>query len=132
MMRKTVDLSNGEWRLARLLECGEPVWTESIPARVPGNLLDDLWRAGVVPDPYYAENFRGCAWTGEWTFWYRTEKSVKSLSKEIWSPGNTLRSRKQTRWPRSRTIKVYGTGWEIWDGGIQKAESGFAAEKVTA
>ena len=28
----------------------------SIPARVPGNVLGDLFRAGLIPDPYWGSN----------------------------------------------------------------------------
>jgi hypothetical protein len=43
----------------------------SLPATVPGDLLTDLWRAGLVGDPYHGTNFRRDAelWSGRtWTY----------------------------------------------------------------
>ena len=37
-------------------ESGE---TMTIPAQVPGNVIADLHRAGVVPDPYFGLNSAG-------------------------------------------------------------------------
>ncbi|MCE5198907.1 MAG: glycoside hydrolase family 2 TIM barrel-domain containing protein [Armatimonadota bacterium] len=46
-----IDLSKGNWRL------GEGVSPDSwIQAHVPGNIQDDLWRAGLKPDPYVGDN----------------------------------------------------------------------------
>ena len=74
------------WELARspTRENG-PDWEDAIPAQVPGSLLMDLYRAQLVPDPYFGENFRACQWAGEWTFWYRTRftaDQLPTLSKE--------------------------------------------------
>jgi len=77
-MRRILDLSKQDWQLWRSPDPdAAPVWNESIPARVPGNVLDDLYRAGIAPDPYYSENFRACAWVDEWTFWYRTTFTIE-------------------------------------------------------
>ncbi len=82
-MHRVINLGKNEWRLWRTPDPREtPVWTESLPANVPGNVLDDLFRAGIVPDPYYAENFRACAWTADWTFYYRTEFRVDTAAAE--------------------------------------------------
>jgi beta-mannosidase len=73
-------LSAVEWELARQPRRGtEPDWGDTVPASVPGCVLDDLARAGLVPDPFYGENFRACAWTGEWTFWYRTTFTLREI-----------------------------------------------------
>ncbi|NOY80106.1 MAG: hypothetical protein GXP31_03780 [Kiritimatiellaeota bacterium] len=77
-MRRIVDLTGNAWQLWRGPDPDTaPVWSESIPARVPGNVLDDLHRAGIVPDPYHSEFFRACAWVDEWTFRYRTTFAVE-------------------------------------------------------
>jgi len=79
-MHHKVDLSTLGWTLARHPLGGvSPDWNDAIPARVPGCVLDDLERAGLAPDPFYGENFRACAWAGEWTFWYRTEFCLAEL-----------------------------------------------------
>ena len=45
---------DGEWVLGFIHpETGE---AKTIPARVPGNVIADLHRAGIVPDPYFGEN----------------------------------------------------------------------------
>ncbi len=55
---------NGEWQLSYALETADMTeelsWLrergEHIPARVPGNVELDLHRAGLEPDPFYADN----------------------------------------------------------------------------
>lgn len=55
---------NGSWQLYYALETpelGEELDAlhdqgQNIPAEVPGNVELDLCRAGVEPDPFYAEN----------------------------------------------------------------------------
>jgi beta-mannosidase len=43
-----------------------------LPARVPGSVVDDLLRAGEVPDVYYERNSRLAEWAAERTWVYRT------------------------------------------------------------
>ena len=43
-----------------------------IPARVPGSVVDDLMRAGEVPDVYFERNSRLAEWAAERTWVYRT------------------------------------------------------------
>jgi beta-mannosidase len=43
-----------------------------IPARVPGSVVDDLMRAGDVPDIYFERNSRLAEWAAERTWVYRT------------------------------------------------------------
>ncbi|MGO4301748.1 glycoside hydrolase family 2 protein [Leifsonia sp. RAF41] len=45
-----------------------PGW---IPARVPGAVIDDLHRAGEVPDPRVGRNSRACEWVAERSWVYR-------------------------------------------------------------
>ena len=51
---KSFSLSTAPWFLRYL----EPITqkTQEIPAQVPGNVIGDLVRAGIVTDPYYAHN----------------------------------------------------------------------------
>ena len=63
---RTIDLG-GDWRLYHFPE-GEPevdrpddlaaAGLEPAPARVPGNVELDLQRAGLLPEPFYADNIR--------------------------------------------------------------------------
>ena len=47
---------NGGWRVTYIGEAGET----SVPATVPGNVLGDLVRGGVLPDPYVGSNSLAC------------------------------------------------------------------------
>ena len=54
----------------QLLDGG--LWTAtnnitSIPATVPGDLVTDMQRAGVIGDPLYERNFKGLSWEAEWS-----------------------------------------------------------------
>jgi len=42
--------------------------TPVIPAKVPGSVYDDLFRAGLIPDPYYERNSLLCEWVAN-RFW---------------------------------------------------------------
>ena len=44
----------------------------SIPARVPGCVHDDLLTAGLIPDPYLADNEKDLMWIGHQTWRYET------------------------------------------------------------
>ena len=50
-----------------------------LPARVPGSVLDDLFRAGVVADPYAGLNSRACEWVAERSWVYRRWLRTGSL-----------------------------------------------------
>ncbi|MCX7013329.1 MAG: hypothetical protein NTW86_12375 [Candidatus Sumerlaeota bacterium] len=93
-MRRIHLIKNPDWRLARRPVKGQaPDWSDSIPSTVPGNVLLDLQRAGLVPDPFYGENFRACQWAGEWTFWYRLVFDAKQLEGLPPAPPEHLRLR---------------------------------------
>ncbi|GHH75943.1 beta-mannosidase [Streptomyces sulfonofaciens] len=49
---------------------GEPGW---LPARVPGTVLDDLHRAGQVPDPCRGTNSLAAEWVPQRTWLYRRQ-----------------------------------------------------------
>jgi len=46
-----------------------------IPARVPGSVVDDLMRAGEVPDIYFERNSRLAEWAADRTWLYRARVS---------------------------------------------------------
>ncbi len=61
---------DGDWRLAFFPEAESPVNRpddlvahagQAIPARVPGNVELDLQRAGILPEPFYAEQYPAAA-----------------------------------------------------------------------
>ena len=73
---------DGSWQLYFFPEQDSPIkhpddlqksGAKSIPAEVPGNVELDLQRAGLIPEPFYADNMRQLrAWeTHEW--WYVRE-----------------------------------------------------------
>ena len=55
-----------QWHLTKPWDA--PGW---LPARVPGSVVDDLWRAGEVPDPYHERNSRASEWASERAWSYR-------------------------------------------------------------
>jgi beta-mannosidase len=57
-----------EWRWHVDKPWDTPGW---LPARVPGSVLDDLARAGEVPDLYRSRNSRLAEWVPERTWVYR-------------------------------------------------------------
>ncbi|HWH06668.1 MAG TPA: glycoside hydrolase family 2 TIM barrel-domain containing protein [Gaiellaceae bacterium] len=58
-----------EWRWHLAKPWDEPGW---LPARVPGSVLDDLMRAGEVPDLYRERNSLAAEWVPERSWIYRT------------------------------------------------------------
>jgi beta-mannosidase len=56
-----------QWHVAKPWD--DPGW---LPARVPGSVLDDLVRAGEVPDLYRERNSRLAEWVPERSWVYRT------------------------------------------------------------
>jgi beta-mannosidase len=58
-----------EWRWYLNKPWDMPGW---LPARVPGCVLDDLARAGEVPDLYHGRNSRLAEWVANRTWVYRT------------------------------------------------------------
>ena len=57
-----------EWKWHVNKPWDAPGW---LPARVPGSVIDDLSRAGEVPDPYRMRNSRLAEWVPERTWVYR-------------------------------------------------------------
>ena len=54
-----------EWRWHVAKPWDAPGW---LPARVPGSVVDDLMRAGEVPDVYFERNSRLAEWAAERTW----------------------------------------------------------------
>lgn len=58
-----------EWRWYVAKPWDMPGW---LPARVPGSVMDDLARAGELPDLYHGRNSRLAEWVANRTWVYRT------------------------------------------------------------
>jgi beta-mannosidase len=54
-----------------------PGW---LPARVPGAVVDDLFRAGEVPDPRYGRNSRASEWAAERSWVYRRAVDLPEIA----------------------------------------------------
>ncbi len=50
--------------------------TATIPAQVPGSVYMDLFRAGIIDDPYYEMNSLKCEWVANRWWTYATEFEV--------------------------------------------------------
>ena len=46
--------------------------TNWIPAKVPGGVHYDLWKAGIIEDPYFGQNSLKCEWVENRWWMYRT------------------------------------------------------------
>ncbi|HKP17872.1 MAG TPA: glycoside hydrolase family 2 TIM barrel-domain containing protein [Gaiellaceae bacterium] len=66
-----------EWQWHLVKPWDAPGW---LPARVPGSVLDDLMRAGEVPDLYFERNSRLAEWVPERAWVYRTRLNVAEPS----------------------------------------------------
>ena len=64
-----------QWHLTKPWDA--PGW---LPARVPGSVLDDLMRAGEVPDLYFERNSLAAEWVPERHWIYRTRLDVAEPS----------------------------------------------------
>jgi glycosyl hydrolase family 2 len=65
------------WHIGTDKPWDAPGW---LPARVPGSVLDDLMRAGEVPDLYFERNSRAAEWVPERAWVYRTRVSFADRS----------------------------------------------------
>jgi beta-mannosidase len=65
-----------EWRWHVAKPWDAPGW---LPARVPGSVVDDLMRAGEVPNVYFERNSRLAEWAAERTWVYRTRVTAGTL-----------------------------------------------------
>ena len=49
------------------------VYTDTIPATVPGGVHYDLFRAGIIENPYVDMNSLSCEWTENRWWLYKTQ-----------------------------------------------------------
>jgi beta-mannosidase len=87
-VNRVVDLGGRGWELRGCLgeswrwyvepgrPAGEPGW---LPARVPGSVVDDLWRAGELADPYHERNSLLAEWVPARAWVYRRPIELASL-----------------------------------------------------
>jgi beta-mannosidase len=88
-MPRTVEL-DGSWHLrgwlgldpalaaaARGDLAGRPGW---LPALVPGSVLDDLWHAGELPNPYVERSSLAAEWVPQRTWVYRRQVAAGPLA----------------------------------------------------
>lgn len=76
----TIDLGGDDWRVREFLpgdwtrdEIAEKALAQQygwLPARVPGSIQDDLWRAGAIADPYVARGSLAAEWVPTRTWVY--------------------------------------------------------------
>ena len=78
-----ISLSHSNWELKgywpyvpekeKSMETGQTLHgvTGWIPARVPGGVHADLFRAGLIPDPYFGLNSLSCEWVENRWWMYR-------------------------------------------------------------
>jgi len=72
MNRESILLSDQNWQLTWTDAVEDaPDWNVSVPAIVPGGILNDLLKAGRIEDPFRDVNFRSMRWTEEKAFHYR-------------------------------------------------------------
>ena len=83
-VRRRIDLGGRDWQIGAV-GAGEAGSLESrdierveqwFPATVPGDIRDDLLRAGRVPDPYVGLDNERSRWVDERDWWYRKEFSL--------------------------------------------------------
>lgn len=82
------DLSNMEWKMKMMLPgAGEKAGLQHLPAEdietlvwnaaeVPGDVYTDLWKAGVIDDPYFGRNSVRAQWVMQYEWWYSYQFSV--------------------------------------------------------
>jgi hypothetical protein len=66
-----------QWHVGPDKPWDAPGW---LPARVPGSVLDDLARAGLLPDLYFERNSLAAEWVPERAWVYRTRLAVAAPS----------------------------------------------------
>ncbi|MCM2369260.1 glycoside hydrolase family 2 protein [Aporhodopirellula aestuarii] len=82
------DLSSHRWKLKRMrpgrgveeglheLPSGDIETSVWIPAKVPGDVYTDLWKAGVLEDPYFGRNSVKAQWVMQDEWWYSLQFNV--------------------------------------------------------
>jgi beta-mannosidase len=70
---------DGEWQLVEGGEDNERLnskWANPITAEVPGSVHTALWKAGIIPDPYFGRNDTIAEKNSYKTWWYKKEFTV--------------------------------------------------------
>ena len=113
------DLSGHGWKLKRMrpgqgvkeglheLPPGDIETLVWMPARIPGDVYTDLWKAGAIEDPYFGRNSMKAQWVMFDEWWYSLQFNVSEdltgqvvrlefdgvdYSCEVWLNGHTLGS----------------------------------------
>jgi beta-mannosidase len=82
---------DGEWQLFHLQRGAHDIrhpddliasGLESIPANVPGNVELDLVRAGLLPDPFYADNIKRLRSLETYEWWYQRRIDIPETFKD--------------------------------------------------
>ena len=84
----TRDLSGYDWKV-KMMKPGQgvregihelpPEDIETLvwnPAKVPGDVYTDLWRSGIIEDPYFGRNSSKAAWVMYEEWWYAKQFNV--------------------------------------------------------
>lgn len=79
------DLSGYNWKM-KMMRPGEgekqgihKIFPEDIetlvwnPAKVPGDVYTDLWKAGAIDDPYFGRNSVKAQWVQHYEWWYAAQ-----------------------------------------------------------
>lgn len=82
MTRKILFLNDSHWRVGSVAQ--KPFGdvndldevTEWLPAQVPGDVRLDLWRAGKISDPFFADNNESSQWIDARDWWYVRELAL--------------------------------------------------------
>ncbi|WP_297092568.1 sugar-binding domain-containing protein [uncultured Draconibacterium sp.] len=93
-MNRVRDLSGMKWKFKMMLP-GEGVKkglhrlpSEDIEtlvwnnARVPGDVYTDLWKAGVIDDPYFGRNNVRAQWVQQYEWWYSHQFDMKEIPED--------------------------------------------------
>lgn len=72
-MRATRLLNGSEWWVGHSAPGQSVPPGDWLPAEAPGDVRLDLMRAGLIPDPFYADNTRHCEWVDEKKWWLKRE-----------------------------------------------------------
>ncbi|WP_025761192.1 glycoside hydrolase family 2 protein [Dyadobacter tibetensis] len=82
------DLSGFRWKMKMMLPGqGEKEGLNKLPpedietlvwniAQVPGDVYTDLWKNGIIEDPYFGRNASKAQWVGQYEWWYATQFNV--------------------------------------------------------
>ncbi|MFI3319785.1 MAG: sugar-binding domain-containing protein [Rikenellaceae bacterium] len=55
------------------------VW---LPGKVPGDIYTDLWKAGVIEDPYFGQNSFKAQWVQHYEWWYTKQFFIRQDMKD--------------------------------------------------